>query len=87
MRHVLNSLAVAAPTWLLSVSHTEWKDHYVRQAEDDRLPTKEAERAALALTTGNDGWQDVECWVAHFVRVGDVGKTVGYHIVQIYDRS
>ncbi len=44
MRHALNSLAVAAPAWLLSVSHTEWKDRYVRRAEDDRLSTKEAER-------------------------------------------
>ena len=48
---------MAAPAWLLSVSHTEWQDRYVRRAEDDRLPSKEAERAALALTTGNDGWQ------------------------------
>lgn len=57
VRHALNSLAVAAPAWLRSVSHAEWKDRYTRRAEDDRLPTKEADRAALALTIGNDGWQ------------------------------
>lgn len=56
MRHALNSLAVAAPAWLLSVGQTAWKDRYVRRAEDDRLPSKETERVALALRIGNDGW-------------------------------
>lgn len=57
MRHALNSLAVAAPAWLRAVSDAAWQDRYVRRVEDDRLPTKQAARDALALTIGQDGWQ------------------------------
>jgi transposase len=57
MRHALNTLAVVAPEWLRAVSPAEWRDRYVRRAEDDRLPTTPAARAALALTIGPDGWQ------------------------------
>jgi transposase len=57
MRHALNILAVVAPDWLRAVSPAEWRDRYVRRAEDDRLPTTHAARAALALTIGNDGWR------------------------------
>jgi transposase len=56
MRHTLNTLAVVAPEWLRAVSHPDWKDRYARRAEDDRLPTTHAARAALALTIGHDGW-------------------------------
>src|SRR5262245_5879006 len=56
MRHALNTLAVVAPDWLRSVSQPEWTERYARRAEDDRLPTKQAAREALALTIGNDGW-------------------------------
>jgi len=56
MRHVLNSLAVVAPDWLRSVSQPEWTERYARRAEDDRLPSKQAAREALAVTIGNDGW-------------------------------
>jgi transposase len=55
LRHALNSLAIVVPEWLRSVSPPDWKDRYVRRAEDDRLPTTQAARAALALTIGNDG--------------------------------
>jgi hypothetical protein len=57
MRHALNTLAVVAPEWLLAASHPDWKDRYARRAEDDRLPTTYATRAALALTIGHDGRQ------------------------------
>jgi transposase len=57
LRHALNSLAVVAPEWLRTVSPPDWKDRYVRRAEDDRLPTTQAARAALAGTIGHDGWQ------------------------------
>jgi transposase len=57
MRHALNTLAVVAPEWLLAASHPDWKDRYARRAEDDRLPTTHAARAALALTIGHDGRQ------------------------------
>jgi transposase len=57
LRHALHTLAVVAPEWLLAASHPDWKDRYARRAEDDRLPTTHAARAALALTIGHDGWQ------------------------------
>jgi transposase len=57
MRHALNTLAVVAPEWLRAVSHPDWRDRYTRRAEDDRLPTTQAARAALALTIGHDGWR------------------------------
>lgn len=57
MRHALNTLAVVAPEWWLAASHPDWKDRYARRAEDDRLPTTHAARAALALTIGYDGRQ------------------------------
>jgi transposase len=57
MRHALNTLAVVAHEWLRAVNPAEWRDRYVRRAEDDRLPTTPTARAALALTIGHDGWQ------------------------------
>jgi transposase len=57
MRHVLNTLAVVAPEWLRVVSSPDWRESYTRRAEDDRLPTTQAARAALALTIGHDGWR------------------------------
>jgi transposase len=57
LRHTLNTLAVVAPEWLRAVSPPDWKDRYTRRAEDDRLPTTQAARAALTLTIGHDGWR------------------------------
>jgi transposase len=55
LRHALNTLAVVTPAWLRAVSPPDWQDRYARRAEDDRLPTTQAARAALALTIGPDG--------------------------------
>jgi transposase len=55
LRHALNTLAVVAPEWLRAVSPPDWKDRYARRAEDDRLLTTQAARAALALVIGTDG--------------------------------
>jgi Transposase domain (DUF772) len=55
MRHALHTLAVVAPTWLRAVSDPAWQDRYARRAEDDRLLTTQAARAALTLTLGHDG--------------------------------
>jgi transposase len=55
LRHALNTLAAVAPEWLRAVSPPEWRDRYTRRAEDDRLPSTQTARAALALTIGNDG--------------------------------
>jgi transposase len=39
------------------VSPPDWRGRYARRAEDDRLPTTQAARAALTLTIGHDGWR------------------------------
>jgi transposase len=57
MRHALNTLAAVAPEWLRAVSPADWRDRYAPRAEDDRLPTTQVARAALALTIGHDGWR------------------------------
>jgi transposase len=57
MRHALNTLALVAPDWLRGLSQRDWAERYARRAEDDRLPSKQAAREALALTIGNDGWR------------------------------
>jgi transposase len=57
MRHALHTLAVVAPEWRRAVSPPDGRDRYARWAEDDRLPTTQAARAALTLTIGRDGWR------------------------------
>jgi transposase len=56
MRHALNNLAVVAPSWLERHTNAEWVARYARRAEDDRLPTGQAARDALALSIGGDGY-------------------------------
>ena len=56
LRHALNSLAVAAPDWLVAHAAPEWAERYGRRVEDDRLPGKQAARDALALAIGTDGY-------------------------------
>jgi transposase len=78
VRHALNSLALVAPEWLPVVSPPEWKNRYVRRAEDDRLPTTQAARAALTRTIGSDGWRllvavddlDAPLWLRDMPAVG-----------------
>jgi transposase len=55
MRSALNSLAVAAPEWLLAQSEPAWIDRYDRPFEARRLPQSETPRTALAHTIGGDG--------------------------------
>ena len=57
LRHALHTLAGVAPQWVLAARHPDGKDREARRAEDDRLPTTHAARAALALTLGHEGWQ------------------------------
>jgi transposase len=57
LRHALNRLAVVAPEWLRTVRPPAWKERYARRAEDERLPTTQAARAALTCTLGYDGWR------------------------------
>jgi transposase len=55
LRAALNSLAAAAPEWLVSVADSEWYDRYARRIEDYRLPQSKEERKELAETIGRDG--------------------------------
>ena len=56
MRHALDVLAVAAPTWLRSRCEAEWAGRYSRRVDDARLPTSKEARAALAVVVGADGY-------------------------------
>ena len=55
MRHALTVLATLAPDWLCAHGRPEWVKRYERRPEDDGLPSKQAERHALAETIGQDG--------------------------------
>jgi transposase len=57
MRAALEALAASAPEWLGALCPPEWVTRYGRRFEQYRLPRKEAERQALALTIGEDGFQ------------------------------
>jgi transposase len=57
LRHVLNTLAVVAPEWLLSQVAPEWAERYGHRFEDGRLPKEESARTALAQTIGADGFR------------------------------
>jgi transposase len=55
MRFALNSLAIVAADWLLSMSPEEWLDRYGHRIEEARLPPSRAERQTLAELIGRDG--------------------------------
>src|SRR3954452_9191132 len=56
LRAALDDLAAVAPDWLRGISQPDWFERYGRRIEDYRLPKGQAERAALALTIGADGF-------------------------------
>ncbi len=56
LRHALNSLAVVAPTWLLSQVTPDWFDRYGPRVDNYRLPKTDRERQALAEVMGSDGF-------------------------------
>jgi transposase len=55
MRFALNSLAVAAPDWLLPRSDDQWVERYGHRIEESRLPKSDGDRLALAEQIGEDG--------------------------------
>jgi transposase len=55
LRAALNVVAVVAPDWLAAHAQPEWVERYDRPAEDDRLPTSQAQREALVQQIGADG--------------------------------
>ena len=56
MRHTLNVLATLLPTWLQEQAEPAWFDRYRVRVEAYRLPEGKAERAALAVQIGADGY-------------------------------
>jgi transposase len=56
VRHALTSLAIVAPPWWRAVRLPAWKAREARRAAEERLPTTQAARTALTLTSGRDGW-------------------------------
>jgi transposase len=55
LRAALNSLAAAAPEWLVEIAPPEWYDRYGRRIEDYHLPRAKEERKELAEMIGADG--------------------------------
>ena len=55
MRHTLDVLAESAPAWLLAHIQSDWAERYQRGWDDDRLPSKQADRDALVAQVGADG--------------------------------
>jgi transposase len=75
MRHALNTLAMVAPTWLRTRVPAEWVDRYAARMESYRLPSGQAERQALALTIGADGY-----WLLEVL--GDPATPAGLRAVE-----
>ncbi|PDW01377.1 IS1182 family transposase [Candidatus Chloroploca asiatica] len=63
LRHALNTLAHLAPAWLRQVADPAWVERYGHRIEQYRFPKAEAQRQALAVTIGQDGYQLLTaCW-------------------------
>jgi transposase len=56
LRQALNHLASRAPDWLRQHAEVAWAKRYGCRIEQYRLPKAEAERQALALAIGQDGY-------------------------------
>ena len=56
LRATLDDLAAVVPDWLQGIAQPVWFERYARRVEDYRLPKKQAEREALALEVGADGF-------------------------------
>src|ERR671932_591265 len=56
LRAALDDLAALAPDWLRAVAKPIWFERYGRRVEEYRLPKSRAEREALALEVGADGF-------------------------------
>ena len=54
-RHALHARAVVAPEGWQAVRQPAWRARDTRRAEEERLPTTQAARAALALSMGHEG--------------------------------
>ncbi|MFD9823551.1 transposase, partial [Streptomyces violascens] len=57
MRAALETLAVAAPVWLVGHAPAVWWDRYAQRADDFRLPQSVTARTELAAAVGADGYR------------------------------
>ena len=57
LRHALNELAVAAPDWLRWYADPAWVDRYRARITEYCLPEPAAERDAVAVQIGHDGYR------------------------------
>ena len=55
MRHVLDTLAQAAPEQLLEHARGDWVERYGRRSDEYRLPKTKEAKQVLADQTGQDG--------------------------------
>jgi transposase len=60
LRAALESLAAAAPAWLITVIDPSWAGVYGSRIDAGRLPTSQTKRDALALAYGRDGYRLLE---------------------------
>jgi transposase len=60
VRAALEALAAAVPDWLATVIDASWQQTYGQRIDQIRLPASEAQRAALAVAYGQDGYRLLE---------------------------
>jgi transposase len=60
LRAALDDLAAVVPDWLRGVAQPAWFERYARRVEEYHLPKGQAQREALALEIGADGWRLLE---------------------------
>jgi transposase len=56
LRHARNVVATVAPEWLKPQIQPEWLERYAERIDDYRLPKDKAERDALSVAIGEDGY-------------------------------
>ncbi|MGW3177618.1 IS1182 family transposase [Streptomyces sp. NPDC001153] len=60
LRSALNTLAQAAPDWLVETAEPDWFRHYATRAEDSRFPKAHTRRVEVGRRIGTDGMRLLE---------------------------
>ncbi|MCX4879253.1 IS1182 family transposase [Streptomyces sp. NBC_00847] len=60
LRSALNTLAQAAPDWLVEIAEPDWFRHYATRAGDSRFPKAHAKREEVGRRIGTDGTRLLE---------------------------
>jgi transposase len=82
LRAALNSLAVVAPDWLLTLVTSDWFDRYGTRVEEYRLPKGKEAREVYAAQIGADGFRlldaidadDTRRWLREVPAVQTLGQ-------------